>query len=122
MKTHTTHGAATLEAALEEYPGTPFLEMARDIALGHHERYDGRGYPHGLAGEEIPLSARIMAVADVYDALTSRRVYKEAYSHERTKSMIIDETGTHFDPGHGGGVSRPRAAIHGSPPTIRRNR
>lgn len=98
MKTHTDHGAATLDAALEEYPGTSFLEMARDIALGHHERYDSRGYPRGLAGDEIPLSARIMALADVYDALTSRRVYKEAYSHDRTKSMIVEEAGKHFDP------------------------
>jgi putative two-component system response regulator len=97
MKTHTVHGAATIEAALEKYPGTPFLEMTRDIALGHHERYDGRGYPRGLAGEQIPLSARIMALADVYDALTSRRVYKEAYSHDRAKSMITAEAGTHFD-------------------------
>jgi putative two-component system response regulator len=97
MKTHTIHGAATIEAALEKYPGTPFLEMAKDIALGHHERYDGRGYPRGLAGDDIPLSARIMALADVYDALTSRRVYKEAFSHERSKSMITEEAGTHFD-------------------------
>jgi putative two-component system response regulator len=98
MKTHTTYGAATLEAALEKYPGTRFLEMARDIAMGHHERYDGRGYPREVAGDEIPLAARIMALADVYDALTSRRVYKEAYSHDRTKSMIVSESGTHFDP------------------------
>jgi putative two-component system response regulator len=98
MKTHTTFGAATLEAALEKFPGTPFLEMARDIALGHHERYDGRGYPHGVVGDEIPLAARIMALADVYDALTSRRVYKEAYGHNRTRDMIVAETGTHFDP------------------------
>jgi putative two-component system response regulator len=97
MKTHTVQGAATFEAALREYPGTPFLEMAKDITLGHHERYDGRGYPRGLAGDEIPLSARIMAVADVYDALTSRRVYKEAYSHDRTKSMITEDAGAHFD-------------------------
>ena len=97
MKTHTLHGAATLEAALAEYPETPFLEMARDIALSHHEKYDGRGYPQGLAGEAIPLSARIMALADVYDALTSRRVYKEAFSHERTRSMILQESGRHFD-------------------------
>ena len=97
MKTHTVHGAETLDAALEEYPGTPFLEMARDIALGHHEKYDGRGYPCGLAGDDIPLCARIMAVADVYDALTSKRVYKEAYSHDRAKSMITEEAGTHFD-------------------------
>jgi putative two-component system response regulator len=97
MKTHTVHGAATIEAALDKYPGTPFLKMARDIALGHHERYDGRGYPQNLAGDTIPLSARIMAVADVYDALTSRRVYKEAFSHDKAKSMIVEETGTHFD-------------------------
>jgi putative two-component system response regulator len=98
MKTHTTHGAATLEAALEKYPDTPFLEMARDIALAHHEKYDGQGYPRGLAGEEIPLAARVMALADVYDALTSRRVYKEAYSHERSKSMITAAAGKQFDP------------------------
>jgi putative two-component system response regulator len=98
MKTHTLHGAATLEAVQHEFPDAPFLEMAKDIALGHHERYDGRGYPRGLRGEAIPLSARIMALADVYDALTSRRVYKEAYSHERAKSMIVSEAGTHYDP------------------------
>jgi putative two-component system response regulator len=98
MKTHTLHGAATLDAAITEFPDTSFLEMARDIALGHHEKYDGRGYPRGLAGDAIPLSARIMAVADVYDALTSRRVYKEAYSHERALAMITAECGRHFDP------------------------
>ena len=98
MKTHTVRGAETLEASLEKYPGTPFLEMARDIALAHHEKYDGQGYPQGLVGKEIPLAARIMALADVYDALTSRRVYKEAYSHERTKSMITATAGKHFDP------------------------
>ena len=59
---------------------------------------DGRGYPRGLVGDEIPLSARIMALADVYDALTSRRVYKDAYRHDRSKSMITEEAGTHFDP------------------------
>jgi len=98
MKTHTQHGAATLEAVQREFPEAPFLEMAKDIALGHHERYDGRGYPRGLAGDAIPLSARIMALADVYDALTSRRVYKEAYSHDRAKSMIVEEAGAHYDP------------------------
>lgn len=98
MKTHAAHGEATIEAILKEYPGTPFLEMARDIAGSHHERYDGRGYPRGLAGSDIPLAARIMALADVYDALTSRRVYKEAYSHEAAKAMILEERGTHYDP------------------------
>jgi putative two-component system response regulator len=98
MKTHTTHGADTINAVLAEFPGAPFLEMARDIALSHHERFDGRGYPQGLKAEQIPLSARIMALADVYDALTSRRVYKEAYSHDVAQAMIIEESGTHFDP------------------------
>jgi putative two-component system response regulator len=72
--------------------------MARDIALSHHERYDGCGYPRGLAGEAIPLAARIMALADVYDALISRRVYKEAYRHDKTRWMIVGEAGSHFDP------------------------
>jgi len=98
MKTHTLHGAATIEAVLAEFPEVPFLEMARDIALGHHEKYDGSGYPRGLVGDEIPLSARIMALADVYDALTSRRVYKEAFSHRTAKCMINNEAGKHFDP------------------------
>jgi putative two-component system response regulator len=98
MKTHTVHGAETIEAALKEYPGTRFLEMARDIALSHHERYDGQGYPQGLVGDAIPLSARIMALADVYDALTSRRVYKEPFSHQTARIAIVEEPGSHFDP------------------------
>ncbi len=97
MKTHTTQGAATLAAALEQYPKTPFLEMACDIALSHHEKYNGRGYPRGLAGDGIPLAARVMALADVYDALTSRRVYKRAYSHERSRKMVVAGAGKHFD-------------------------
>ena len=83
MKTHTTHGAETLDAALAQYPSARFLRMARDIAASHHEWYDGTGYPHGLEGEAIPLCGRIVALADVYDALTSRRVYKDAFSHEK---------------------------------------
>jgi putative two-component system response regulator len=98
MKTHPLRGAETLDAALDKFPGTRFLEMARDIALSHHERYDGHGYPRGLAGDAIPLSARIMALADVYDALTSRRVYKEPFSHHKTRCMITEEIGKHFDP------------------------
>jgi putative two-component system response regulator len=65
---------------------------------GHHEKYDGKGYPRGLARSDIPLSTRIMALADVYDALTSRRVYKEAYRHDAAKAMVVEERGTHFDP------------------------
>lgn len=98
MKTHVTIGACTLNAALSRYPGTGFLRMARDIAESHHERWDGRGYPHGLSEEQIPLAARIVALADVYDALTSRRVYKGAFSHAIAKGIILKDTGTHFDP------------------------
>lgn len=98
MKTHTTIGAETLAAVLEKYSQVPYLEMAHDIALHHHERWDGSGYPHGLSEEDIPLSARIMAVADVYDALVSKRVYKNAMEHNVALSIIRDGSGTHFDP------------------------
>ncbi len=98
MKSHTTHGAGTLDAALREYPAARYLRMARDIAASHHEWYDGSGYPHGLAGKEIPLCGRIVALADVYDALTSKRVYKEVFSHEKAKAIVIQARGTHFDP------------------------
>jgi putative two-component system response regulator len=98
MKAHTTIGAETLEAAMQQYGGVPFLQMARDVALTHHERWDGKGYPHGLAGEEIPLCGRIVAVADVYDALRSRRVYKDAFSHPIARGIIVDGRGTQFDP------------------------
>jgi putative two-component system response regulator len=72
--------------------------MAREIALRHHERWDGTGYPHGLGEELIPISARIVSVADVYDALRMRRNYKEAYTHEQTVENMVAEKGTHFDP------------------------
>lgn len=98
MKAHTTIGAETLEAAMRQYPEVQFLKMARDIALTHHERFDGKGYPHGRSGHDIPLCGRIVAVADVYDALTSKRVYKEAFTHAVTREMIFKEAGTHFDP------------------------
>ena len=98
MKTHATLGAQTLEAALKEYPGAQFLRMARDIAATHHERYDGSGYPAGLAGTDIPLCGRIVALADVYDALISKRAYKDAFSHERACQIIVDSSGSHFDP------------------------
>ena len=98
MKRHTIIGAHTLEAALREHPEAQFLSMARDIALTHHENFDGSGYPNGLAGDDIPLCGRIVALADVYDALTTKRVYKDAYSHDVAKSMILEEAGRHFDP------------------------
>ncbi len=98
MKTHTTIGAECLLGAIERSPSAKFLKMAYDIALWHHEKYDGSGYPHGLAGEAIPLAARIVAVADVYDALRSRRVYKPAFTHEKAVEIIRTDSGTHFDP------------------------
>lgn len=98
MKSHTVRGAETIESLLKEFPNAGFLQMARDIILSHHEKYDGSGYPRGIAGEDIPLCGRIVAVADVYDALTSKRVYKDAFSHDAARSIIVDDTGKHFDP------------------------
>ncbi len=97
MKQHTIIGGNTLAAAAKAYPEAKFLSMARDVAFTHHERYDGKGYPYGLSGSQIPLSGRITAIADVYDALTSRRVYKPEYSHETSKELILDGRGTQFD-------------------------
>lgn len=98
MKTHVLIGYQTLSKIQLEYSRNGFLKMGMDIALCHHEKWDGSGYPRGLTGEEIPLSARIMAIADVYDALRSKRVYKEAFSHEKSVSIIQDGQGRHFDP------------------------
>ncbi|MBN2842570.1 MAG: response regulator [Sedimentisphaerales bacterium] len=98
MKQHTVIGGETLEAALNEFPYARYLRVAYDIAMCHHEKWDGSGYPKGLVGEQIPISARVMAVADVYDALTSKRVYKEAFSHEKACDIITKDSGTHFDP------------------------
>ena len=92
MKTHTTIGYNILK-------DRPFMEMAAEIAHGHQEKYNGSGYPQGLSGSDIPLSARITALADVYDALRSDRPYKEPFSHEKSKQIIMDGRGTHFDPG-----------------------
>jgi response regulator RpfG family c-di-GMP phosphodiesterase len=98
MKTHTRIGAKTIRALLRPGLQQSFLRMGLDIAEAHHEKYDGSGYPNGLAGEEIPLSARILALADVYDALTSKRVYKPAFSHEQAAEIIYKENGKHFAP------------------------
>lgn len=98
MKTHATIGAQTLDAALRRFPGAKFLRMARDIAATHHERWDGNGYPAGLKGKQIPLCGRIVALADVYDALTSKRIYKNAFAHEVAKGIIVKDAGLHFDP------------------------
>jgi len=98
MKKHTILGAETLDAALKQFPKAQFLQMARDIAMAHHEKWNGSGYPYGISGNEIPLSARIVAVADVYDALTTRRIYKDAFSTEYAEQVIREGSGKHFDP------------------------
>lgn len=98
MKTHVQIGYETLSKVGQQYNKNQFLTMGMDIALYHHEKWDGTGYNKGLKGSEIPLAARIMAIADVYDALRSKRVYKEAYSHERSMEIIRTSKGSHFDP------------------------
>ncbi|MBF0126349.1 MAG: two-component system response regulator [Magnetococcales bacterium] len=99
MKTHTTLGRDAIAAAEERLGAqVAFLSMAKEIACCHQEKWDGSGYPAGLSGEAIPISARLMAVADVYDALVSRRVYKEGMSHEQAVAIMIEGRGTHFDP------------------------
>ena len=98
MRQHSTFGGQALTHAVEIVGEDSFLSDARDMAYYHHEKWDGSGYPKGLAGEDIPLSARILAVADVYDALTSQRSYKDAFSHEKAVSILLDEDGTSFDP------------------------
>jgi putative two-component system response regulator len=98
MKEHTLLGAKTLDAALKQHPEAKFLLMAKEIAATHHERYDGTGYPNQLSGARIPLCGRIVALADVYDALTSKRVYKGAFTHHVARSIILGDKGTHFDP------------------------
>ncbi len=98
MKTHTTIGFDTLHSAFQKNPKADYLRMSAEIARGHHERWDGTGYPDGLKGENIPLAARILAVADVYDALISKRVYKDAFTHEATRGILLEGHGTHFDP------------------------
>jgi putative two-component system response regulator len=99
MKTHTTLGRDAIQQA-ENTLGlkVDFLSVAKEIAYGHQEKWDGSGYPEGLKGESIPVCARIMAVADVYDALISRRVYKEGMSHEKALIILEEGRGTHFDP------------------------
>ena len=93
MKDHVKIGAEILSES-----DSPILKMAYEIALTHHEKFNGRGYPHGLKGEEIPLSGRIVALADVFDALTSERPYKKAWSIKAALELIRNESGEHFDP------------------------
>lgn len=98
MKEHARIGFRTLNEALQRYPEADYLKISAEIALHHHEQYDGTGYPEGLRGEAIPLAARIVALADVYDALVSKRVYKQAIPHEIAEAVILERKGSHFDP------------------------
>ena len=99
MKKHTTYGGESLMVGINELGEESFLTLAKEIALTHHEKWDGSGYPMGLSKEEIPISGRLMALSDVYDALISKRVYKGAFTHEEAKNIILESRGTHFDPG-----------------------
>jgi PAS domain S-box-containing protein len=99
MKTHTTLGKEAIESAEKQMGrSAPFLGFAKEIALSHQEKWDGSGYPDGLAGERIPISARLMAVADVYDALISMRAYKQPMPHDQASRIIAEGRGSHFDP------------------------
>ena len=98
MKQHTVIGGDILERAISEIHGASYLREARNLAHYHHEKWAGGGYPEGLKGEDIPLSARIMAIADVFDAVSQKRVYKEAFPFEQSVDIIRKDSGTAFDP------------------------
>ncbi len=98
MKQHPNIGAQALRQAQEKLGESNFLDVACEIMETHHEKWDGTGYPNALKGEEIPVSGRLMALADVYDALISERVYKPAFSHQKARDIIVEGSGTHFDP------------------------
>ncbi|WP_293661366.1 HD domain-containing phosphohydrolase, partial [Rhodoferax sp. OV413] len=99
MKTHTTLGRDAIERAEKALGMTvDFLQIAKEIAYSHQEKWDGSGYPNGWSGSDIPVSARLMAVADVYDALISQRVYKPGKTHEEARAMLVAGSGSHFDP------------------------
>ncbi len=98
MKKHSLYARQAIDRTEQALGSTSFLNFAREIAYTHHEKWDGSGYPQGLKGDGIPLSGRLMALADVYDALISQRVYKEAFPHEKARDIILAGNGTHFDP------------------------
>jgi putative two-component system response regulator len=98
MKNHTTEGVKIIDKMIKQTGEEEFLSNAKLYAEYHHERWDGSGYPYGLKGTDIPLHGRIMAVADAYDALVSKRPYKEAYAHEEAVNIISKDAGKHFDP------------------------
>lgn len=98
MQTHTTLGSKIIDRAIDMVPDSAYLREAKNLSEYHHEKWNGKGYPHGLSGEDIPLSARIMAVADVFDALVSRRSYKPPFKFEDAMDIIRKDAGSHFDP------------------------
>jgi len=98
IKAHTTFGEKIIMKLKGKTEDSDFVEYARIFAITHHERWDGKGYPHGLKGEEIPLLGRIMAIADVYDALVTGRPYKEGFPHEKAANIMLESRGSHFDP------------------------
>ncbi|MDR0469051.1 MAG: HD domain-containing protein, partial [Peptococcaceae bacterium] len=98
MKLHAAYGKTLLESLQSKVPNQKFLEYAKMLAYMHHERWDGKGYPDKLKGEEIPLPARMMALADVYDALISERPYKKAFTHDEAMDIIANASGSQFDP------------------------
>jgi putative two-component system response regulator len=98
MKNHTLFGVRIIEAMQKETPESSFLSYAKILAGYHHEKWDGSGYPYGLKGQDIPLGGRLMAIADVYDALISARPYKKAFTHEEASEIIVDGKGSQFDP------------------------
>jgi putative two-component system response regulator len=100
MKTHTLLGGNAISGAenMTSFQNSTFLKAARQIAIGHHEKWDGSGYPFALRGDSIPIPARLMALADVYDAMSCRRVYKSAMEHDEVAQIIISGRGIHFDP------------------------
>ena len=98
MQNHTTEGSKIIDQVISLVPESDYLYEAKNLAHYHHEKWNGKGYPEGKAGEDIPLSARIMAVADVFDALVSKRSYKPPFSFEQARDIIREGSGSHFDP------------------------
>jgi putative two-component system response regulator len=98
IKTHPVIGANVLKQVYHNYPGNKYIEMGIEIAESHHEKWDGSGYPYQLKQDQIPLSAQILAICDVYDALRSRRPYKEPLDHQTSMNQILSDKGTHFNP------------------------
>lgn len=98
MRTHTAEGGKLIHQVIQDTNDEEYIKIAYEMATYHHEKWDGTGYPEGLVGQEIPISARLMAIVDVYDALTMKRVYKEAFPTEKALSIIEECSGTHFDP------------------------